>query len=162
MCITLIYKMIRFTFFILILVCVLLRVAFITLLERKILRLVGLRLGPNKVSFLGVLQPIRDAIKLSNKQFNSISNFSFFFYYIRCFLSIFFSIFIWSCFWFNPYYIGLKISVLFLMFILSLNTINLIVRGWRTYGKYTLLGSLRRVSQLISYESALYLCLFFF
>lgn len=57
-------------------------VAFVTLLERKILSIVGLRLGPYKVSLIGILQPIADAIKLANKQVNLLVNFSFFFYYM--------------------------------------------------------------------------------
>lgn len=49
-------------------VLVLINVAFITLIERKILRYSQLRLGPNKPSFIGLIQPMADAIKLfSNK-----------------------------------------------------------------------------------------------
>lgn len=69
-------RMIFFFKFIFLIVPVLLSVAFITLLERKLLSLVGFRLGPNKVSFGGIFQPITDALKLINKQNNSLSNFS--------------------------------------------------------------------------------------
>lgn len=68
------------------LVCVLLRVAFLTLIERKLLGFVGLRFGPYKVSFLGILQPFSDAGKLANKQFNSLRNFRIYYYYSRCIL----------------------------------------------------------------------------
>ena len=81
-----------FNFFILFLP-VLISVAFITLLERKILGLVGYRLGPNKVRVGGFLQPIVDAVKLSNKQVNTISSFTISFYYGSSFLFIFFSLF---------------------------------------------------------------------
>ena len=53
---------------------VLIAVAFVTLLERKILGFSQLRLGPNKVSFSGLLQPFRDAIKLFTKQAESNYN----------------------------------------------------------------------------------------
>jgi NADH:ubiquinone oxidoreductase subunit H len=53
---------------------VLINVAFVTLLERKILGYSQLRLGPNKISFMGVLQPFRDAIKLFAKQYELNSN----------------------------------------------------------------------------------------
>jgi NADH:ubiquinone oxidoreductase subunit H len=53
---------------------VLINVAFVTLLERKILGYTQLRLGPNKISFAGVFQPFRDAVKLFVKQFEVNSN----------------------------------------------------------------------------------------
>lgn len=59
---------ITFLNFIVFVVPVLINVAFVTLLERKVLGLSQLRLGPNKVSVLGILQPFRDAIKLLTKQ----------------------------------------------------------------------------------------------
>lgn len=66
---------------------VLLRVAFSTLAERKLLGLVGLRFSPRKVSIGGFLQPLGDAGKLSSKQANVLSNFrSFFYYFSRFFL----------------------------------------------------------------------------
>lgn len=154
--------MMTLLFFILIVVCVLIRVAFLTLLERKLLRIVGLRLGPNKLGVLGVLQPFSDALKLANKHHNSLYNFSILYYYLRCYIVLFSRIFLWRCFWLNPYIISFKIGFLFLMIILSFGSVNVIIRGWSTSGKYTLLGSLRSVSQLISYESSLYLCFFFF
>lgn len=54
--------------FLIVLIIVLVGVAFLTLLERKILRYVQLRKGPNKVGIVGILQPFRDAIKLFTKE----------------------------------------------------------------------------------------------
>lgn len=139
---------------------VLVRVAFVTLLERKVLSLVGLRVGPNKVSILGFLQPLGDAAKLSNKQSNCLSNFNFFFYYITSLLILFSSIFLWVLFFFDPSRASLKFSVLILLVILSVNSFNSILAGWSTFSKYSLIGRVRTVSQLVSYESSLYLCLF--
>lgn len=56
-----------------ILIIILISVAFLTLLERKILSLIGSRKGPNKVTLMGLLQPIADALKLINKQLNCTS-----------------------------------------------------------------------------------------
>jgi len=58
-------------------ICSLISVAYITLLERKILGLIQIRLGPNKVGIGGILQPFSDAIKLYTKEINipRLSNF---------------------------------------------------------------------------------------
>lgn len=141
---------------------VLIGVAFVTLLERKILGLVGIRVGPNKVSLIGLLQPLGDAFKLANKSLNYLSNFSLRFYYISSFLMIFLSLFLFSILFSFPSPLNLKFSFLFFFLILGFNSLNSILAGWRTFTKFSLIGSIRTVSQLVSYEGVLYLCVFFF
>lgn len=145
-----------------VLIPVLLGVAFITLLERKILGLVGLRLGPFKVSLIGILQPVFDAAKLANKQVNLMSNFSFFFYYLRASFMLLRALFLWSCFFREPSPVSFKYSVLIVIIMLSFNSLNSILAGWRTFGKYSLIGRVRTVAQLISYEGVLYFLFFIF
>lgn len=53
---------------------ILVSVAFYTIIERKILRYIQIRKGPNKVGYIGILQPFRDAIKLFNKNLTLIEN----------------------------------------------------------------------------------------
>nr|YP_009228531.1 NADH dehydrogenase subunit 1 [Epitrimerus sabinae]ALK03794.1 NADH dehydrogenase subunit 1 [Epitrimerus sabinae] len=148
-----------FTNFLLFLIPLLISVAFLTLMERKLLSIVGFRLGPNKVSIYGFLQPISDAFKLMNKEANLLSNFSFFFYYMGAFGMLTMALLVWGS---VVDLVSFKHSILIFMLILGLNSMLCIFCGWSTFSKYPLLGSLRTVAQLISYESLLYLCLFFF
>lgn len=147
--------------FLLVVVPGLVSVAFLTLLERKVLRIVGFRLGPNKVSFLGFLQPVRDALKLRNKSLNYLSNFSFLFYYISSCFMFSISVFVYSSLFSSPSPTFLKYRLIFFFIFLAFNSLNSILTGWRTFSKFSLIGSIRTVSQLISYEVSLYLCFFF-
>lgn len=153
--------MITLSKFLFLIIPCLVSVAFITLIERKILRLVGIRVGPNKVSFVGILQPIVDAVKLSNKEGNFLSNSTFIFYYISSGFIIFRAILAYFCLFMDPSPISFKFRILIFFLFLALNSLNSIIRGWSIFRKYSLIGRVRTVCQLISYEAALYLCLFF-
>lgn len=137
-------------------------VAFLTLIERKVLGLVGLRLGPNKVFVGGIFQPFTDAIKLGNKQCNTLFNFSFFFYYLNCLLIMTVSLSLYTCFFLDPQLLSLKHSFLLFVTFLGINSLRSILLGWSVFRKFCIMGSLRTVSQLISYESVIYFCFIFF
>lgn len=111
---------------------------------------------------MGILQPITDAVKLSNKQINFLTNFSFFFHYLSSFFLIFGSIIIWTTLFCEPSIISYKFRFLVFFIVLGFNSLNVILAGWRTFSKFSLLGRIRSVAQLVSYEASLYLCLFFF
>ncbi|MFC4452902.1 NADH-quinone oxidoreductase subunit NuoH [Deinococcus sonorensis] len=135
--------------------------AYMTLVERRLLARMQIRLGPNRVGPMGLLQPLADAIKSIFKEDLRITMADQLVYTlapivaIACALTAFGGLPAGppnSFFGANPWVYDLDVGILALLAITSMGVYGIFLGGWASGSKYPLLGGLRSSAQMISYE----------
>ena len=129
-------------------------VAYLTYAERKVIAAMQLRMGPNVVGPLGLLQPLADGLKLLIKETVIPTGANRVVFIVAPMLTFVLAVIGWAVI---PFGEGLVISdinvgVLYLFAISSLGVYGIIMAGWASNSKYAFLGALRSSAQMVSYE----------
>jgi NADH-quinone oxidoreductase subunit H len=132
-------------------------VAYLTLWERKMIGWMQLRIGPNRVGPLGLLQPIADALKLMTKEIIMPAKANGFIFILAPVLTIMPAMAAWAVIPFGPgaALADINAGLLYVMAITSLGVYGVILAGWASNSKYAFLGAMRASAQMISYELAM-------
>ncbi len=138
----------------LIVVPLLIAVAYVTFMERKVLALAQLRHGPNVVGPFGLLQPFADGLKLLAKETIVPSGANRGLFIAAPILLFFLSLVSWAVMPFDDGLVlaDINIGILYLFAISSLGVYGIIIAGWASNSKYSFLGAMRSAAQMVSYE----------
>src|SRR6516225_5570316 len=130
--------------------------------ERRVSALMQDRLGPNRVGFAGLLQPIADAGKFLLKEQFTPGHVNKFYYYLAPCLAMIPAVITISVVPFGSTLFGvpmviadINVGILFVFAIASLGVYGIVLAGWASNSKYPFLGGVRSSSQMISYELSL-------
>jgi NADH-quinone oxidoreductase subunit H len=132
-------------------------VAYLTLVERKVIGYIQARIGPNRVGFKGVLQPIADAVKLMFKEIIIPTGADKPLFLFAPILVLAPALAAWAVIPFTPELVlaNVNAGLLYILAITSMGVYGVIIAGWASNSKYAFLGSLRSAAQIVSYEIAM-------
>jgi NADH-quinone oxidoreductase subunit H len=134
-----------------------LAVAYLTLAERKVIGYIQVRIGPNRVGPMGLLQPIADAVKLLTKEVIIPSGANKFLFVTAPVMAIMPALAAWAVVPFGPELVlaDINAGLLYVLAITSMGVYGVIIAGWASNSKYAFLGSLRSAAQIVAYEIAM-------
>ena len=137
-----------------IIVPLLVAVAYLTLLERKVMASMQQRRGPNVVGLFGLLQPLADGLKLLIKETILPSSANTIIFILAPIITFLLALVTWAVIPFaaDMVLIDLNVGILFVFAISSLGVYGIIAAGWSSNSKYSFLGALRSAAQMVSYE----------
>jgi NADH-quinone oxidoreductase subunit H len=132
-------------------------VAYLTYAERKVIGYMQVRIGPNRVGPLGLLQPVADGLKLLMKEIVTPSGASKKLFVIAPMLSLAPALAVWAVVPFNDVMVlaNIDASLLYILAIGSMGVYGVVLAGWASNSKYAFLGSMRAAAQIVSYEIAM-------
>jgi NADH-quinone oxidoreductase subunit H len=132
-------------------------VAYLTYAERKVIGWMQVRIGPNRVGFLGLLQPIADGLKLLMKEIIIPSGANKGLFILGPILAIAPALAAWAVIPFTDTLVlaNINAGLLYVMAITSMGVYGVIIAGWASNSKYAFLGAMRSAAQIVSYEIAM-------
>jgi len=131
--------------------------AYMSLLERRLMAFVQMRPGPNRVGPQGLLQPIADGLKFLFKEQTVPTQANILLYYLAPVISLIPALLSLSVIPFGPdlKIADISVSLLFIFAVTSLGVYGIVIGGWSSNSKYPLMGAMRSSAQMVSYELSL-------